>query len=52
MTSAQPSGRQVLRRLAGRECPLCSAGELVESTYKGNRAVVCDDCGTPQVQFW
>ncbi|WP_255192338.1 HVO_A0556 family zinc finger protein [Natronobeatus ordinarius] len=52
MTHVQSSGRQVLSRLEGRACPLCTAGELVQTTYKGNLAVVCDDCGTPRVQFW
>ena len=52
MPRTQSPGRQVLARLEGRACAFCSTGELVRSTYKGNDAVVCEDCGTPRVQFW
>ncbi|WP_396613466.1 HVO_A0556 family zinc finger protein (plasmid) [Haloferax sp. S1W] len=33
------------------DCTYCD-GELVVSTYKGNDAVVCGDCGTPTIQLW
>ncbi|RQG98008.1 HVO_A0556 family zinc finger protein [Natrarchaeobius chitinivorans] len=45
-------GRGVLEILEGRSCPSCPEGELERSTYKDNRAAVCDSCGTPQAQVW
>ncbi|TYT61416.1 HVO_A0556 family zinc finger protein [Natrialba swarupiae] len=45
-------GRQLLSILEGRTCPACPDGELERATYKDNRAVVCDSCGTPQAQVW
>ncbi|WMT07495.1 hypothetical protein NP511_00480 [Natrinema thermotolerans] len=33
-------------------CTYCEANALVRDTYKGNAAVVCEDCGTPAAQFW
>ncbi len=44
--------RAVLRELAGADCPTCEAGTLVRERYKGNRAVVCDECETPRAQVW
>ncbi|MCW8173063.1 hypothetical protein D8S78_17075 [Natrialba swarupiae] len=44
-------GRQLLDS-GGRTCPACPDGELERATYKDNRAVVCDSCGTPQAQVW
>ncbi|WP_323171060.1 HVO_A0556 family zinc finger protein [Natrialba sp. PRR66] len=43
---------QLLSLLEGRPCPACTDGELERDRYKGNRAVVCDSCGTPQAQVW
>ncbi|MFP8953799.1 HVO_A0556 family zinc finger protein [Natrialbaceae archaeon A-arb3/5] len=43
---------QLLAILEGRLCPACSDGELERETYKDNKAVVCDSCGTPQAQVW
>ncbi|WP_191965514.1 MULTISPECIES: HVO_A0556 family zinc finger protein [Haloferax] len=41
----------LLKKLGDDECVYCD-GDLVESTYKGNDAVICDDCGTPAIQLW
>ncbi|WIV66816.1 HVO_A0556 family zinc finger protein [Natrialbaceae archaeon AArc-T1-2] len=50
--SSQSPQQQLLATLEGRNCPRCTAGKLVRSTYKGNEAVVCDSCNTPQAQVW
>ncbi|ELY58901.1 HVO_A0556 family zinc finger protein [Natronolimnohabitans innermongolicus] len=44
--------RQLLAALDGRPCSYCSAGTLERAVYKGNEAVVCDSCDTPQAQLW
>ncbi|WP_191967162.1 MULTISPECIES: HVO_A0556 family zinc finger protein [Haloferax] len=41
----------LLNRLDEDNCSFCD-GDLVVSTYKGNDAVVCDECGTPTIQLW
>lgn len=41
----------LLGKLDEDDCEFCE-GDLVASTYKGNDAVVCDDCGTPTIQLW
>ncbi len=54
MQSIQRKGgdkREVLALVEGTECAYCQ-GTLVSAQYKGNEAVVCDDCGTPAVQIW
>ncbi|SEW03641.1 HVO_A0556 family zinc finger protein [Natrinema salifodinae] len=51
--SSQSGGhRQLLAILEGRSCPNCPDGELERGTYKDNQAVLCNSCGTPQVQVW
>lgn len=52
MARVETQTRQVLDILEGRTCPTCPDGELVREVYKGNRAVVCDSCGTPKAQIW
>lgn len=27
-------------------------GTLVRTTFKGDRALVCDSCGTPAIRIW
>ncbi|WP_254522836.1 HVO_A0556 family zinc finger protein [Natrinema caseinilyticum] len=44
--------RRLLAILDGRPCPSCDEGVLERGRYKDNRAVVCDECGTPQAQVW
>ncbi|MFA9414942.1 HVO_A0556 family zinc finger protein [Natrinema sp. HArc-T2] len=51
--SSQSGGtQQLLAILTGRSCPDCPDGTLERDTYKDKRAVVCNRCGTPQVQVW
>nr|WP_305880597.1 HVO_A0556 family zinc finger protein [Halovivax cerinus] len=52
MANAAPKTDGVLHRLRGDRCPHCEDGTLVLGTYKGNRAVLCDDCETPRAQLW
>lgn len=42
----------VLVALEGSTCAFCEEGELLQSSFKGNDAVVCDVCGTPGAQVW
>jgi hypothetical protein len=42
----------VLSVLEGNPCTFCGDGTLVRSSYKGNAAVICDDCRTPGAQMW
>ena len=44
--------QMVLAQLEEQRCPHCGDGTLERETYKGNRAVVCTTCETPQVQLW
>ncbi|QLK25119.1 hypothetical protein HYG81_13590 [Natrinema zhouii] len=51
--SSQSNGQQqLLAMLEGRSCHHCEDGELERATYKDNRAIICDSCGTPRVQVW
>ncbi|PCR92315.1 HVO_A0556 family zinc finger protein [Natrinema ejinorense] len=56
MAKSEPSqsggDRRLLAMLEGRSCHHCSEGELERASYKDNRAVICDSCGTPRVQLW
>lgn len=52
MAKSQSANEDVLVALEGRSCDYCEGGTLVADTYKGNSAVVCEDCGTPEVQVW
>jgi len=42
----------IINRLTGQTCTFCDDGRLDSEKYKGNQAVVCEDCGTPVVQLW
>ncbi|WP_338032986.1 HVO_A0556 family zinc finger protein [Haloterrigena salina] len=46
------SGSDLLTRLEHRSCTFCDEGSLVRGQYKGNDAVVCDQCRTPMMQIW
>ncbi|WP_198667925.1 HVO_A0556 family zinc finger protein [Saliphagus sp. LR7] len=47
MARAERGGaRELFARLEGRACTYCD-GDLVRERYKGDRAVVCVECGTP-----
>lgn len=52
MAKSQSAGRQMLSLLEGRSCGFCDGGALERAEYKGNEAVVCDQCGTPRAQLW
>ena len=45
-------GDSVLAALEGKTCSYCNTGTLARGEYKGNAAVVCDDCRTPTAQLW
>lgn len=38
---------ELFASLEGGDCGYCEDGELVRDRYKGDRAVVCAECGTP-----
>jgi hypothetical protein len=38
--------------LAGSDCGWCGATTLRRTTYKGDRAMVCEDCGTPALRLF
>lgn len=38
---------ELFDKLEGRGCEYCEDGELVVERYEGDRAVVCEGCGTP-----
>lgn len=38
---------ELFASLEGRNCEYCEDGELVRERYKGDRAIVCAECGTP-----
>jgi len=49
---SRPGNNSCSRYSRGRSCDHCPDGELERGTYKDNRAIVCDSCGTPCVQVW
>ena len=49
----RPTGRDLLARLDGADCPVPDcAGVLERRAFKGDDAVVCDDCDTPTLRVW
>lgn len=52
MAGADTQTPRVLDLLEGKPCPDCENGTLVYDEFKGNHAVCCDTCGTPQAQIW
>lgn len=53
MSQALSAGRETLvEKLRNRECQYCDEGSLSKDTYKGNTAIVCDNCETPALQLW
>lgn len=50
--TSQDASESVLAVLAGTDCDWCGAGTLVREEFKGDDAMVCDDCGTPAVRVW
>lgn len=43
---------QPVEALAGADCRWCDAATLAEAEYKGDRALVCPDCGTPALRLF
>ncbi|MCU4740662.1 hypothetical protein OB955_08060 [Halobacteria archaeon AArc-m2/3/4] len=52
MAQSDTAGQQLLSRLEGRKCEFCSDGTLVRGIFKGNAAVICEECDTPAAQSW
>jgi hypothetical protein len=50
--SSQNTSESVLAALVGDECSWCASGTLARETFKGDDAVVCENCGTPAVRVW
>lgn len=42
---------RVIAILTGTDCDYCGEGELTDGIYKETRAVICDECNTPQARF-
>jgi len=48
------SGRELIfEQLAGSSCeyPNCT-GQLIKGSYKGDHAIVCEECDTPAMRVW
>jgi hypothetical protein len=41
-----------LAALAGDDCRWCATGTLARESFKGDAAVVCENCGTPAARVW
>ncbi|UPV75209.1 hypothetical protein M0R89_03850 [Halorussus limi] len=50
--SSQDASTPVLAALVGDECSWCAAGTLAREEFKGDAAVVCEECGTPAARVW
>jgi len=50
--SSQDTSDAVLTALVGDDCSWCGAGTLAREEFKGDAAVVCEECGTPAVRVW
>lgn len=48
----QPETSLLLAQVEGPECQWCDDGSLAIGPYKGDRAAVCDECGTPGIRVW
>ncbi|WP_162224350.1 HVO_A0556 family zinc finger protein [Halorussus amylolyticus] len=51
-TSRSGTTESMLRSLVGDDCCWCTAGTLTRETFKGDDAVVCENCETPAVRVW
>ncbi len=38
--------------LVGQSCAHCESGELVRGSFKGNVAVVCEECDAPTMRLF
>jgi hypothetical protein len=50
--ASQDASKSLLGSLVGDDCDWCGAGTLERGEFKGDEAVVCDDCGTPVARIW
>jgi hypothetical protein len=50
--SSQDTSDAVLAALVGDDCSWCEAGTLAREEFKGDAAVVCEECGTPGARVW
>ena len=50
--ASQDASESVLAALVGDGCHWCAAGTLERETFKGDDAVVCENCGTPAARVW
>ena len=47
------TGEPLVEQLCDTTCQYDEcAGTLRRETFKGDKAVVCEDCGTPAVRMW
>ena len=47
------TGHLLVERLCGTDCQYGDCGgSLRHETFKGDEAVVCEECGTPAVRLW
>jgi hypothetical protein len=52
MTEVPTRTTEPIAALAGADCGWCGATALRRGTYKGDRAMVCEDCGTPALRLF
>ena len=50
--SSQVDSDALLATLVGDDCAWCATGELTRESFKGDDAVVCENCGTPAARVW
>ena len=47
------TGEPIVEQLRGTDCQYDECGgTLRREAFKGDEAVVCEDCGTPAVRLW
>lgn len=49
---SQDASESLLATLVGGDCRWCATGTLAREEFKGDAAVVCENCGTPAVRVW
>jgi len=50
--SSPETSESLLATLVGDDCRWCADGTLERGEFKGDDAVVCDECGTPAARVW
>jgi hypothetical protein len=50
--SSQDASDALLAALVGDDCSWCATGTLAREEFRGDDAVVCEDCGTPAARVW